>query len=444
MMVWAAAEPGWVRAVAFNVILIASISTVVFNANPLLRFDGYYILSDLLDIPNLHQRGTALLRHLWEKYVFGIKDTQNPARTRKEAGWLGVFSVTSNIYRVFVFAAILIFVADRFLILGVLMAVVCLISWVLIPVGKLVVYLGSSPKLERTRPRALMITGALVAMVVVLFDVIPFPHRFRAPGVVQAAQHSVIVPATNGMLVEILTPNGSRVEAGQPLLRLENRELEIQIVSAEAELTQSRALELRALERQTADLQPIATRTKAVEELLAMLRDRREALLVRAPHEGDWIAPDIDDLTGSWVVRGTPVGEVVNTDSVYFAAIVSQDEASRLFTDEIGDAFVRLKGQAGDSVSVSSKLIVPAERQNLPSPALGWRGGGEVAVELQDDTGMRASEPFFEVRATLEKAAGVALLQGRSGMIRFELPPEPLLQRWIRKLRQVLQNRYGI
>ena len=134
--VWANTGQGVINSVAYNMMFIASVSTLLFNANPLLRFDGYYILSDLLDIPNLHQRGTAFIRHLWEKHIFGIKDTQNPARSRKEAAWLGVFAVSSNIYRVFVFAAILVFVADRFLILGVLMAVACVISWVLIPIGK--------------------------------------------------------------------------------------------------------------------------------------------------------------------------------------------------------------------------------------------------------------------------------------------------------------------
>jgi putative peptide zinc metalloprotease protein len=103
-----------------------------------------------------------------------------------------------------------------------------------------------------------------------------------------------------------------------------------------------------------------------------------------------------------------------------------------------------MKGQAGEEVPVTSRLIVPAERQSLPSAALGWRGGGEVPVELQDDSGVKASEPFFEVRASLDMVPGVSLLQGRSGYIRFELPPEPLLPRWIRKLRQILQNRYGI
>lgn len=442
--VWANTGQGVINSIAYNMMFIASVSTVLFNANPLLRFDGYYMLSDILDIPNLHQRGTALLRHLWEKYVFDVKDTRNPAQNRREAAWLGTFSVTSNIYRVFVFAAILVFVADQFLILGVLMAVMCVISWVFIPLGKLVVYLASSPKLERTRPRALMVVGAIMAALVLLLNVIPFPHRFRAPGVVQAVQHTVVVPATGGIITQVLTPNGSLVEAGQPLFQLTDRELELQIQSAEAELAQSRAMELRALEKATADLKPIASRIQAVTDLLKMLHERREALIVRAPHAGRWIAPDLSNLTGSWLVRGSPTGEVINEDGTFFTAIVSQDEASRLFTNEIGGSAVRMKGQADEEVPVTHRLIVPAERQNLPSAALGWRGGGEVPVELQDDSGMKASEPFFEVRASLDMVPGVALLQGRSGFIRFELPPEPLLPRWIRKLRQLLQNRYGI
>ena len=442
--VWAKTGQGVINSIAYNMMFVASVSTVLFNGNPLLRFDGYYILSDLLDIANLHQRGLALLRHVWEGRVFGVKDTHNPSRSRKEAWWLGVFSIASNIYRLFVFSAILLFIADRFLILGVLMVVACVISWAIIPVGKLIIYLSSSPKLERTRLRAIMIVVSLVAAVIVLLAVIPFPHRFRAPGIVQAVEDSVIVPATNGKLVEVFAENGSHVTTGQPLFRLENHELELQIASAEAELAQTRALELQALQGQKADLKPIATRMKAGREMLQTLHDRQDALLVKAPHEGDWIAPNLDDLVGSWVVRGTPVGEVVNTNQIYLTAIVSQEEASRLFTNELGEASVRLKGQASEEIPVSSRLIVPAESQNLPSASLGWRGGGKVPVELQDNSGVKATEPFFEVRATLVRVPGVALLQGRSGTVRFDLPPEPLVYRWIRRLMQILQNRYGI
>jgi len=80
----------------------------------------------------------------------------------------------------------------------------------------------------------------------------------------------------------------------------------------------------------------------------------------------------------------------------------------------------------------------------LPSAALGWHGGGEVPVSLNDPSGTRAAEPFFELLATIAPTTDAAILHGRSGKIRFDLPPEPLLHQWFRKLRQVLQKHYGL
>ena len=95
--VWANTGPGTLHSLAYNMMFIASVSTVLFNANPLLRFDGYYILSDLLDIPNLHTRAKGHLRHLVERHVFGYKDSHSPAESVKEAWWLGVFGVLAGI-----------------------------------------------------------------------------------------------------------------------------------------------------------------------------------------------------------------------------------------------------------------------------------------------------------------------------------------------------------
>ena len=90
MFVWARTGEGVIHSLAYNMMFIASVSTIVFNLNPLLRFDGYYILSDFLQIPNLHQRSLAQLRHFFERYVFGLKKSEGPAQTRREAVWLAV------------------------------------------------------------------------------------------------------------------------------------------------------------------------------------------------------------------------------------------------------------------------------------------------------------------------------------------------------------------
>ena len=175
VFVWANTGPGLLHNLAYNMIFIASVSTLVFNLNPLLRFDGYYILSDLVDIPNLQQRANRQLRHFCERYLFGIKTSVSPAERKKEAAWLAVFGVASGIYRVIVFGGILLVVADRFFLIGIIMAAVCAISWIVAPTFKFLQYLASNPSLERTRGRAIAVTTVGFAALLLFFGVVKFP-----------------------------------------------------------------------------------------------------------------------------------------------------------------------------------------------------------------------------------------------------------------------------
>ena len=123
IFIWAYTGPGVVHSLAYNMVFVASVSTVLFNINPLLRFDGYYILSDLLDMPNLHQHSAQHLKYLVESHAFGCKNCETPATTRREEIWFTTFGILSGVYRIFVFSMILLFVADRFLLAGMIMAV---------------------------------------------------------------------------------------------------------------------------------------------------------------------------------------------------------------------------------------------------------------------------------------------------------------------------------
>src|SRR5260370_587850 len=136
-------------------IWIASVSTLLFNLNPLVRFDGYYMLSDFLDIPNLQTRAQDYLVFLVEFYLFGNQRAINPAQeSGGEAPLLFLYAVLSAVYRTMVSAFIVFFVAGKFLLLGVLMALFCIVSWVVMPVFRLVAYLATSARLARVRLRA--------------------------------------------------------------------------------------------------------------------------------------------------------------------------------------------------------------------------------------------------------------------------------------------------
>jgi putative peptide zinc metalloprotease protein len=442
VFVWVGTSPGVVHSLAYNLIFIASVSTVLFNVNPLLRFDGYYLLSDWLEIPNLAQRANRQLRHLWEHYVYGVKKSESPASSRAEAGWLTTYGIASGIYRVFLFAAILLVLADRFLILGMLMAAVCAISWVVVPTGRFIRYLASSPQLDRVRPRAVGVTVGLAAVLILLLAVIPFPSHFRAPGIVQASQRSAVFNEVAGVVQSVLAEPGSAVVAGQALVRLEDPELEQELRDARARLAEVESRLLYALNNATADIKPLRSRKEALTERLAKLERDRASLTVQARHGGTWVAPGIHEFLGRRIERGSPLGLVVDTSAFEFTATVLQEDADTVFVRPPRGAEIRVRGQAGNKVPVQAWRVTPGGTRALPSAALGWGGGGEVAVSAREPT--RAVEAFFEVHADLPSVSDVAFLHGRSGKIRFDLEPEPLLPRWMRRLWQLLQKRYQL
>lgn len=462
-LVWAATGDGLVHSLAYNVMFIASVSTLLFNANPLLRFDGYYMLSDWLEIPNLAQRANWQLRHLWERHVYGVKPSSGPARSRREAAWLVFYSIASGIYRVVVFTGVLLIVADQFLLLGIVMVIICGISWVVVPLGKFVNYLVASPRLSRVRPRAAAVSGGLVAVLVTLLAVIPFPSHFRAPGIVQAQERFEVVNNVAGVVEAVLAESGQRVTRGQPLLRLRSVELEVALREAAARHDEITARLREALSRSTANRKPLESRLESVRERLAKLEADQAALTVRARHDGIWVAPPVRQMVGRNLARGTSLGLVINPGAFEFVATVAQTDADAAFGRAAGRAFsaraageesepiaaaagahaeVRLHGQAGAGLEASRWKVVPGGQLRLPSAALGWAAGGEIPVSASEPD--RAVEPFFQVRAELPAAAVATLVHGRSGVIRFDLPAEPLLPRWLRRLGQLLQKRYQV
>jgi len=444
VFLWAYTSPGTLHSLAYNMMAVASVSTVIFNGNPLLRFDGYYILSDLLDIPNLYPRSMRFLRHLVERYVFGYKDSVSPAQGFKEASWMCSYGILSGIYRFVVFTGVILFVADKWLLAGLLMALVCVISWGIVPLFRLTTYLSSSPRLARTRTRAVAIIAGAFVLVVILLAVIPFPNRFRAPGVMEALQYVKVVNDAPGYVEKVLARPGAEVRLGAPLVTLANRELELETEAALAQREEAMAMVRKARQMEKADLEPLLKRLDTVETKLKDLMVQKESLTVKARESGIWVAPKIQELLGSWLPRGTTIGEIVNHGDFRFSAVVSQEEASELFTGHIEKAEVRLYGQSGNNLDVRDYQIIPFQHEKLPSAALGWLGGGEVPISTKDQTGRQAAEPFFQIYAHVIPGADVLLLHGRSGKLRFTLDSKPLVFQWGRMFLQLLQRRYQI
>lgn len=449
-MVWATTGAGTLNSLAYNTMIVASVSTVIFNLNPLLRFDGYYILSDLTDSPNLQARASRMWLYLFEKKALGVDVLENPARTTREGGWLTVFGAASWAYRMLVTVTIILLVADRFFGIGLLAGVLTFVGAFVLPAVKAFRYLVREPRIERERRRAWIVTGGALATLAILLGVVPFPHHFRAPGVARAAGSQEIYTPVAGWVVRATMGNEAKVEAGQELVVLESPQLEFTIAAARGDLEEARSRERQMLADFAAGIEPLAERRKASEQRLAQLESDREKLRIQAPVSGEWVAPTSGDWQGLWLARGVRLGEVVGRGPEWeFFTVVSQADASSLFGAAKEGAEVRFPGAAGETLAVREWRVVPGRQEILPSAALGWSASGPIKVRTDDNQGLRAAEPFFLVVGRIAASGPVqghagVLWQGRSGEMRFDLPWSPLLVQWARQFRQLLQQRYQI
>ncbi len=443
-LVWSRTAPGLLHSLCYNVMFIASVSTLIFNGNPLLRFDGYYILSDLLDIPNLHERSMRQVRFVMERYLFGVKEARSLARSRSEATQAFVYAVLSLSYRIAVFGSVILFVADRMLVLGMLLAAGFFLAWVVVPVVRFLHYLASAPELGRRRGRAFAVSAAILAAIVLLVRIIPFPQTFQAPGVLEGDPFSRVYAEAPGFLAAAGLAPGAPVAKGAVVAELRNPELDFELCAAEARLAELDAYERRALQESAADLAPLRALRASIEGQRGQLLRRKKELTVLAPQDGRWGGEELAPRIGMWLNKGEELGLLVSGPPFVFRAVVSESEASRLFNRQILRAELRFVGQAGVVVAVAAYDVIPAERRELPSEVLGWQAGGEVRTDPRSASGAVSAEPFFEVAARVGAAPGATLRHGLAGRIRFELPADTLWNQWSRKARQFLQARYRL
>ena len=444
VFVWAFTGPGIIHTIAYNMVFVASISTVLFNINPLLRFDGYYILSDLLDMPNLHQHSNQHLKYLVEHHAFKCQDAETPATSKREEIYFTSFGILSGIYRIIVFSMIFLFVADQFLLAGLIMAAICLVTWGILPIFGMVRYLATSPKLNRVRSRAILVSSLTFVLVSSLLFLFPFPFSVQAPGVIKSSNYVQVSSKVSGHMVEILTPSNTQVTPNTPLVRLENTELAFELQESQSELAEAEALYRQALRNQQADLNPIASRIAYYQKRIERLTQEQKDLVIKAEMSGTWVAHNLQDRVGMWLARGTAIGELINKDQFQFVSVVAQSDVSELFEEGINKTAVKLAGQASTQIPVTNFAVIPMEQTRLPSVALGWSGGGDVAVNLKDNQGMQTSEPYYQVRADLSSDTQVDILHGQSGRISFSLPAKSLAGQGWRKLLQLVQDRYQL
>jgi putative peptide zinc metalloprotease protein len=440
-VVWAYTSQGDpLHAVAYNVMFIASVSTLIFNGNPLLRFDAYYILSDILEIPNLAQRSKDYIYYLVKRYVWGVKRPRNPATTPGERVWFFFYGIASTIYRVIICVGILWFVSQKLYVLGLVLAIAAGAAWVLVPLGKYFKYVLTSPELARTRWRALTSTAVVIVGLVVGIGLVPAEQHVQVDGVIEAIDPAVVYMQEDGQLVEIL-PSGLRVDAdGQILVRAKNIDLETQLDYRRGQIAELDAQRrIAEAEGKLAQEQILASRIDLRRQQIEELQRRLDLLTISAPRDGEWISPAADKLNGAYVARGEPLGMVVNPHAVRIRATAGQDVASLLLNEEVRDVRVRVRGRPDLEFASRIERLPKAGQEQLPSAALGIGAGGSIQTSREKPT--QATEQVFELWLRPTEDTHLRLLDGQRVAVRFTLPDRPLGVQWLRRAKQLFQRR---
>ncbi|MCF6125804.1 MULTISPECIES: peptidase M50 [Mesorhizobium] len=442
LIVWLNAEAGLVRAFAFNVMLIGGVSTLLFNGNPLLRFDGYYVLSDILEIPNLGQRATKYLGYLVQHYLFGIESAETPATAQGEEFWLFSYGVTSFFYRIGVMVAIVTLVSQRYFVVGMMMAGWALVLMVGVPLARQLWFLFTSPSLRKTRGRAFAVVAASLALVASPFFVIPLPYATAAQGVVWLPGDGVVNAGVDGVVAEIVATPGARIERGDPILRLEDPLLEARTVLLDLRVGElERRLEkLDVSEKVNAKV--VAEELRLARADLVIARDRAEALTVRAQASGTLIVPSANDLEGKFVRRGETLAYVTRFDQPTLRAVIPEGDADlvRNHTEFVDVRFVE-----DPSVSHSAKIIreVPSLTATLPNAALSTVGGGQFSLDPTDHSQKRVLANLMHLELALANPSKVDRIGGRI-YVRFFHGNVPLYERTYRWIRQVFLRVYKV
>ena len=458
--IWWFSEPGLLNHVCLNVMFVCSVSTLVFNANPLLRYDGYYILSDITEIPNLRQKSTAVLSRKMGEWLLGLEQPDDPFLPERNQVFFALYSVAASIYQWVVVYSILFFLYHvfkpyRLEKIGQLIALASLWGLIVMPLYQLGKFFYVPGRLEKVKKTRMFISLAVIIGVLAAVLFIPLPHWVMAEMEVQpheADQVYVDVPE-GGWLTHSNVRPGQTVAKGQNLAVLENEMLQMEIAKAEAKVKDCE-VKLETLESLRAypdskAAENIPEMQKAIEasrDLLGKLRAERDGLTLKARRDGTVLPPPPtaqphqENLEGAplptW--SGTPLDEKLYRpylrEGVLFCqvgdprnleAVLVVDQEDIDFVKEGQAVDMRFDALPGDTFEGKIDRLSNSNLKITPQRLMTKYGGG-LPSHADPDTGVETPQSAsYQALVPIEDKEGVLRI-GLRGQAKIHTAPQSL------------------
>lgn len=438
VIVWAVTEPGLVNDLALKVVLIGGLSTLLYNGNPLLRFDGYFVLEDLSEIPNLSTRSSQYYVYLFKRYALGLRDSASPVLTAGERPWFSIYGVLSPVYRLLVLLGIAVFLAQKYLIVGVVVACVALYKQLIKPTIEAIKFLIIQAQEPGRKPRTVLVLLVPMLLVMTIISV-PVPLITRTQGVVWVANDAQLVAETGGVISAVHVTSGSFVEKGDVVLQLSNPVLEtdLQVLKLkQSELLTSQAI---AQLKSRVEGEIVSLDHDLLSHQIDTLTEDQEGLVLRSPASGVVVFNDPHDLQGKFVREGDLMAFVVRQNQSTIRTVIDQGDVGNLDAG-IDSVEIMLASQMGTVHQGRVLRNTPSGGFTLPSAALGQAFGGPVRTDPSDGSGLTADAEIFQIDLELPDDVLTEGLGGRA-FVKLHHGTESLAMQWGQRLRQLVLAR---
>lgn len=428
----------------YNIIIMASASTLLFNANPLMKFDGYYILSDWLQLPNMATRASATLTSGIQWLLFGIRNSA-PEMVGHQLWWLRIYGLAAAVWRIVICVAMLIAASVLFRGAGVALAIAGCVAWFGLPVWQMV---NSVVGLGRTAPLRLA-RGAVVLTVCALFLAgflfqMPVPFLKAAPGVVSLPEGFRVRSAVDGFVDQIHVQDGQQVTAGTLLMTLRNAEITNRHFDLQLQIEQETIRQQIAMKDYDAGAASVAaSNLQSLRDRLQETLSQKSGLNVYAPADGSVVADHLDWKPGVYVKEGTDLLTIDDQRSRELRVSVAQQDFSLAESQLKQSVSIRV----GTRPAFEGTLVkvVPRASRRLFAPSLAATEGGDLPVmaSADDENPVQLTDRRFEAVIALDPAS-TSVLIGERGHVTLGSLDDSLagyvydrVESWLRRQIQV-------
>ena len=442
LFLWLCVELGVVKDIAFNMMIIGGISSLFFNGNPLLKYDGYYMLADALAIPNLFQRSTQYLAYLCQKYMFGVSDVSSPAYAPGESGWFVLYSISSFVYRLSLLWFIIIYVTDKFFVVGLLFAFWMVGKQILLPVFKGLRFVLSSPAIHQQRLRAITsLTGTLVVLFITLYWV-PVPAYTRSEGVIWMPEEAQLRAEVDGFAGHLMLDLPATVKKDTAVIKIYDPLLNTRVEVLFANLKELNSKFRAEWNNDRIKADNIKEEMRAVAAELKHAKKQQKAMKIVANKAGNLLIPEVKDLAGKFLHKGEIIGYVIDDALPTVRVAVTQSDIGQI-QQQVVAVQIRLVNHPEQVISAKIIRRSPEATNHLPSAALATINGGKIPVDPDFKKELKTQEKVFQIDLEFNPSSPMTEI-GQRVYVRFDHGSESLGQQWYRSLRQVFLRQFNV